>query len=103
MEDSKTRVLNSLAIKELREKKPDDSIPSGMDELTAISRGIHPDQQKQSPGKILKKGKKTKKDKRKMEKAQMIKDMLSEKIDLAKKRHKTVRHYRGESDDETKL
>ena len=51
----------------------------------------------------MKQGKKSKKDKRKAEKAEMIKDMLSEKIDVAKKRHKTVRHYRDDSDDETKL
>ena len=96
--DAKTRVLSQLAEKEKRENPiPQNSVE---DELLAISKGTHPDQSSMKSGKVTKQGKKSKTSKKKQERAEMIKDMLAEKVTLAKQRHKTVRGYRKKDEDE---
>lgn len=75
-----------------------------LDELTAISMGVHPEQLKaaqenKSNGKVSKGGSKnSKRNKKKQMKAEAIKDMLEEKINSSKQRHTSIRKFRQEDE-----
>lgn len=92
-QDTKVRIAEEIALKEARESGAK-KIP--LDELTAISMGVHPELQKpeKAAGRIVKSSRKNKRDKKKRAKGEAIKEMLSEKISASKERHTTVRSYR---------